>query len=236
METMCGRPSKAQALKVNQPGPHTHLVPYRLKVLLLPDSLDKVVRTALFFDHLTSLHTEHPDHFMALLSVSTTFHHRHDHVLGGHERQFFSNPAVDDRLVDYEAVGYVVEKGKDGVGGEECLRDRNTPRPLQPLRGGRLHRILNQGHLMSRQSAHALTPHGVPLVRHGRAADLLLLIWLLHLLQMRQKAQVGRDLVRRGAERTQSAEDVRVDFAAVCLARYRIRVRKSGHSRDEPVE
>ena len=69
---------------------------------------------------------------------------------------------------------------------------------------------------MSGETADTLGAHGVALVRHGGAADLVRLERFLDLLQVRQQPKVGANLVRGRAEGSKSSEDVGVDFARVC--------------------
>lgn len=89
---------------------------------------------------------------------------------------------------------------------------------------------------MARKGADALRPHRVPLVRHRGRANLVLLERLLDLLQVREQADVGRDLVRGRAERGERAEDVDVDLARVGLSGDGVRVLETRELGDEVVE
>lgn len=75
---------------------------------------------------------------------------------------------------------------------------------------------------MPRQRAYPLTPHRIPLVRHRARPDLVLLKRLLDLLQIREQAQVSRDLGRCRAKRRKGLENVNVDLAGVGLGCHRV--------------
>lgn len=50
-----------------------------------------------------------PDFFVYILSGCPFFHHCHDDVFCGHERQLLINALLNDSLVDDDAVGNVVQ-------------------------------------------------------------------------------------------------------------------------------
>lgn len=178
---------------------------------------------------------------MAFLAVTAELDDGHDDVLRRHEGEFLTDAAGDDGGVDDESLGDVLESREDDIGREECLGDRDSSvgtvpsrqirsnsekkgnsrvvkSPLEPLNGRGQERVLVNDHEVPREGADPLTPHGVSLVRHRTAPNLVLLERLLDLLQVGEQPDVGCDLVCRRGERGEGGEDVDVDLARVRLA------------------
>ena len=167
---------------------------------------------------------------MRLLAVSAGLDERHDDVLRRHERQLLRDPARDDLGVHHEALAHVLERREHDVRGEERLGERDpadravVERALEPLHARGAHRALVQRAEVPRERAHALGPHRVPLVRHRGRPDLRALERLLDLLEVREQAQVRRDLVRGRTEARERREHVDVDLARVRLGGDGVRV------------
>ena len=68
----------------------------------------------------------HADLLVKFLPVTTRLHAGHENVLGGHEWQLSHHVRVHHLWPHVHAVGDVHEEGKDHVGGEERLRQRDT--------------------------------------------------------------------------------------------------------------
>mmetsp|Transcript_6368 Transcript_6368/g.21450 ORF Transcript_6368/g.21450 Transcript_6368/m.21450 type:complete len:215 (-) Transcript_6368:461-1105(-) len=162
---------------------------------------DEVVGLALLLHAPPRLHAVLPDGLVQLLAVAAGLHGRHEDVLRGHEGQLGHDARANDRGVDDEPRGDVGGGGEDHVGGEERLGEVQTPRrgvvqrALEPLVGVGVGRGGGGRHEVPREGAAALAAHGVALVRHGARPDLVLAEGLLHLLEVREQAQVGAHLV-----------------------------------------
>ena len=78
-------------------------------------------------------------------------------------------------------------------------------------------RVPDEIHHKPRQAADPLAAHRVPLVRHRRRADLLVLERLINLLAVAEEADVGGDLVEDGGDGGKIGEDEGVDDAGVGL-------------------
>ena len=89
---------------------------------------------------------------------------------------------------------------------------------------------------MPAEAANTLAPHRVPLVGHGRAANLILFERLFELLHVGQKTDVRRQFVRRDAQSRKRGEHFEIDVAGVCLARDLVSAGEAGEGGDELVE
>ena len=122
----------------------------RRKVLGGLDAIDQVVVATLLLDHGGGLVRQHPDFFVAFLTITAGFHHRHDDILGRHERQLASDATLDDLGINHQAFGDVLENTQHDVGREEGFgqRDAAVGRVIQgalhPLHRGGLLGIGNQ--------------------------------------------------------------------------------------------
>lgn len=61
------------------------------------------------------------------LSVASGLHHGHDDVLSGHEGQLMPDVPFNDFGVDHQALCDVLQSAEDDVGGEERLRQGDSP-------------------------------------------------------------------------------------------------------------
>ena len=77
--------------------------------------------------------------------------------------------------------------------------------------------IAYQSHELSRQAGHPFGTHGVALVGHGRAADLILLKGLFLNLEVTEQTQVHGKLVGRGADAGQGLDGLHVELTGIGL-------------------
>ena len=184
----------------------------------------------------------HPNLLVRLLPIPARLHDRHDDVLRRHKRQLLRDPTRDDAGVHDQALGHVLQRREHDVRRQERLGQRDAPvcaivqRPLEPLHARRLQRVLLQRHQVPRERADPLGPHGVALVRHRGRPDLRRLERLLDLLQVREQAEVRRELVGRCAKRGERGEHVDVDLARVSLRGDRVCVGKPRKCGDSAVQ
>lgn len=73
-----------------------------------------------------SLTNTHPYLFMCLLSISSVLYHSHDNVLGGHEWKFLTYATSNDFRVHNQAFGYVLQRSKNNVCGQERFRQSHS--------------------------------------------------------------------------------------------------------------
>ena len=128
--------------------------------------------------------------------------------------------------------------GEGGERGEGVTGAPVVERALEPLHARGHARVLVQHHEVPRKAADALGAHRVALVGHRGRADLRRLERLFHFLSMHtlsatgastglwgrgphlevgEEPEVGRELVRGGAEARERGEDVDVDLTRVGL-------------------
>ena len=137
---------------------------------------------------LTRNHREFANLFVQFLAIAARLDRIHHDVLGRHERKLCHEALLNDLRVDHEAIHDVHIQAQNAVYREEALRNRETlvrgivERALEPLSACDKHRVHHIAHHIVRETRHALAAHGVPLVSHGRRADLALLKGLLNLL------------------------------------------------------
>jgi len=129
-----------------------------------------------------------PDHLVEGLPVAAGRHAEHEPALAGHERHLLRDVPADDVLPHLEPGRDVGGEHQDRVGAEKRLGQGEPPvgavveGALEPLRGRRVGAVGLERDHVSGQAGDALRPHRVPLVGHGRRADLLLLERLLQFL------------------------------------------------------
>ena len=76
------------------------LTPYQLEVLVRLYTLYQIVLSSFLFDHCPCLVRQDSDLLVTLLSVSPSFDHGHDEVLGRHEGKLLAYPAGYDSGID----------------------------------------------------------------------------------------------------------------------------------------
>ena len=159
-----------------------------------------------------------------LLTVTALLDGLHHDVLACHERQLGHDAGTDDLRVDDQPVGDVQQDVQDGVSSQEALGHRNAliggvvQRALKPLGTGSDGGVQHVHHQVAAQRADALAAHGVALVGHSGGTDLVLLKRLLHLLEVRQQADVRRHLHGGLADACHGGQHIVVHLAAVGLA------------------
>ena len=159
---------------------------------------------------------------LAVAAAADGFHHD---VLGREKRDLGLEPAARDFGVHDQPAEDVLGEHEDRVGREERLGHRDAlvgrivERPLEPLGRGRHRGVDRERDDVARERAHALGPHGVALVGHGRGADLRRLERLFDLALVLQQSQVGRGLVGGLRDPREGVDDEVVLLARVGLAR-----------------
>eukprot|EP01139_Manchomonas_bermudensis_P010713 Amastigsp_a340965_83.p3 type:complete len:118 gc:universal Amastigsp_a340965_83:302-655(+) len=117
---------------------------------MLPNALYEIVVCALSFDAAPRLHGQLPDRLMELLAVAPRLDRRHQHVLGGHERQLGGGMLPNHMWPDLDAVDDIARKLQSHVGGQERLWENHPPirrvveRALQPLVGRSVRGIVSE--------------------------------------------------------------------------------------------
>ena len=137
---------------------------------------------------IASLLGQHSDALMELLPVSAPLHGVHHNIFTGHKRQFLQHVLLNHLGMDYQSRGHVgpdIQNGihrQKGLGDTETLVGRVVQGSLKPLGAGHQHGIHHITHHIIGQGSNPFTPHGIPLICHGRRTDLVFLKRLLHLL------------------------------------------------------
>ena len=138
----------------------------------------------------------HPQLLVQFLPVAALLHRIHHDVFCGHEGQLIHHPGTDHLVVHHKAVAHVHHNVQDSVHPQEgfCHGDPLVGRVIQgalkELHAGGDGRIQHVYHNVPGKGVNPLAPHGIPLVRHGRGTDLMLLEGLLHFLKAGQEAHI----------------------------------------------
>ena len=105
------------------------------------DALDEVIVTPFLLDHGSCLLREHSDFLMAILAATPGFHHGHDHVLCGHERQLLPNVQLNDFGVYHQSFRNVLQRIQYSICSEKCFRQTDTSRKTNSQFSYRLKQI-----------------------------------------------------------------------------------------------
>lgn len=214
----------------------------RLKELGRTNALDQVVGLSLELDSCGGLVREHADLLVGVLARNSLLDERHDDVLGGHEWQLLHNAVLNALGVHDQSAEDVVHQDQQGVGAEVHLGDidaadgRVVQGALHPLRRVGRDEVCVQVPETAAEGGETLGAHGVALVGHGGAADLVLLEGLFDFLPAGKMSDVCADALAGGAEAADGACDFEVDFAAVGLGGDWVRGGEAGLLGDELVK
>src|SRR5581483_5212571 len=169
-----------------------------------------------------------PDALVKGLAVAPLGRCGHQDTLGRHVWQRLSDTDPNYFRVHNQPAGDIDGQLEYGVRTEECLGQSQTTvravvkRPLQPLSRGRLSCARNQGTNEASDATHSFRAHRVPLVGHGRRADLFRLEGLLQLLPMSQEPNVGAEFVGGLADTGKDIQYLAINLASVRLACNRV--------------
>ena len=161
---------------------------------------------------------------MEVLAITARCYGRHQDVLGGHERKLGRQMRADHPRIDHQPVHHVLVERQHGVGGQEPLRQDQAAvgavvqGAFQPLSGSGGGSAGFEARHEPGQRADAFAAHRVPLVGHGRRADLVLFKGLFDFLAMLQQSQVGGRLVGTLGHSRQHGEHLGIDLPRVGLA------------------
>lgn len=208
---------------------YTNLIPDRLEVFGLLDTLNQIVFTAFHLDDMCGLVGQDTDLFVAFLTVSTLLDHCHDDVFGSHEWQFLVDATLNDLGIDNKSFRDVLQQSQKDISSQECFRQGNSTNSaviqstFQPLNGAGLQGIVDKHHEVAGERADTLAAHRVTLVSHGGTANLILFERFLDFLQVGQETNIGSHLVAGSTEASQGVKNVNVDLTRVSLTADRVR-------------
>ncbi len=179
---------------------------------------------------------------MGRLAVAPRLHDAGEDRLDREERELPGERLLDRPRVGLEPRDEVDRRAEGPVGREEQLREDDAPgcrvveRALEPLVRGRLGEDRAEVRQEPRERAEPLRAHGVPLVGHGRRADLARRERLAHLAGVREEPRVLAHLAERRSEAGERIREACIELARVGLTRERDRPREAELARHEGVQ